>query len=108
MRRFLVWVSWKPLLFFICQWIFPGFKVVVASGAGEGGQFSNTDYEQAGAKVVTQDESFAADLVLKASWFETYCTVLYVEPVFFRRVSEVIWVQAEVKWARVSCHRIVG
>uniref|UniRef100_A0A6A7FTN8 NAD(P) transhydrogenase, mitochondrial n=3 Tax=Hirondellea gigas TaxID=1518452 RepID=A0A6A7FTN8_9CRUS len=42
-----------------------GFKVIIASNAGDGAQFSNASFEKAGATIVTQDKSFAADLVLK-------------------------------------------
>eukprot|EP00456_Euglypha_rotunda_P022388 TRINITY_DN1890_c0_g1_i2.p1 TRINITY_DN1890_c0_g1~~TRINITY_DN1890_c0_g1_i2.p1 ORF type:complete len:333 (+),score=57.91 TRINITY_DN1890_c0_g1_i2:153-1151(+) len=42
-----------------------GFKVVVESGAGEGSNFSDAQYQQAGATIGNTKEAFAQDIVLK-------------------------------------------
>ncbi|SHK11406.1 Re/Si-specific NAD(P)(+) transhydrogenase subunit alpha [Rhodothermus profundi] len=41
-----------------------GMEVRVARGAGEGAFFSDAAYEAAGARIVTQEEAWAADLVV--------------------------------------------
>jgi NAD(P) transhydrogenase subunit alpha len=42
-----------------------GYEVVVESGAGALASFADTAYEQAGARVVSRDEAWGSDLVLK-------------------------------------------
>ena len=44
-----------------------GFNVHVAKNAGVLSQFSDALYEAAGAKIVSDDEAFKADIVTKAS-----------------------------------------
>lgn len=42
-----------------------GFKVNIEEGAGAGAQFLDSDYINAGAKVVPAKDAFNADIVLK-------------------------------------------
>ena len=47
------------------QYCTVGFKFVVASGAGDGAQFSDAVWQEAGASIVSQDDAFQADIILK-------------------------------------------
>ena len=42
-----------------------GFNVVVEQGAGEGAKFLDSDFTDAGAKIVSMKDAFNADIVLK-------------------------------------------
>ncbi|XP_071479344.1 NAD(P) transhydrogenase, mitochondrial-like [Diadema antillarum] len=42
-----------------------GYQVVVEDGAGALANFRNSDYEEAGAKIVKRDDAFQSDVVLK-------------------------------------------
>lgn len=42
-----------------------GYNVVVEDGAGSKSNFRNQDYEEVGAKIVSRDDAFKSDLVLK-------------------------------------------
>ncbi|XP_014244217.1 NAD(P) transhydrogenase, mitochondrial-like [Cimex lectularius] len=42
-----------------------GFTVAIESGAGVGAKFRDSDYTEAGAKIVNKEEAFTSDLVLK-------------------------------------------
>jgi alanine dehydrogenase len=42
-----------------------GHEVLVEAGAGDGSSFPDTDYAASGAKIVTADDAWAADLVVK-------------------------------------------
>ncbi len=42
-----------------------GHTVLVETGAGEGSHFSDSDYEAAGAKIVSRDEAWGAEMVIK-------------------------------------------
>ncbi|XP_073985209.1 NAD(P) transhydrogenase, mitochondrial-like [Rhodnius prolixus] len=42
-----------------------GFNVAVEEGAGVGAKFRDSDYKNAGAKIVKRDEAFLADIILK-------------------------------------------
>ena len=44
-----------------------GFNVVVEEGAGTGAKFLDTDFVDAGAKIVSGDSAFNADIVLKVN-----------------------------------------
>lgn len=46
----------------------PGFSVAIEDGAGEPSYFSNADYEDAGAKIVSKDQIWSdSDIVMKVS-----------------------------------------
>lgn len=42
-----------------------GFTVLIEKGAGEAAHFSDDDYRAIGAKIVTREEAWAADVILK-------------------------------------------
>lgn len=42
-----------------------GYNVVVQDGAGKGASFSNKDYEQVGAKIVSLDDVYKSDIIVK-------------------------------------------
>lgn len=49
----------------IRKWIKQGFQVLAASGAGVAAHFTDDDYVEAGARLVSQQEALAADIVTK-------------------------------------------
>lgn len=44
-----------------------GFNVVVEQGAGEGAKFLDTDFTDAGARIVSNKDAFDTDIVLKVN-----------------------------------------
>jgi len=42
-----------------------GYNVIVEDGAGKGASFSNKDYEQVGAKIVSSDDVYNSDIIVK-------------------------------------------
>jgi alanine dehydrogenase len=59
----------------------PGFQVVVEKDAGIGSHFSDATYEAAGAKVVSSDDVWKSDIVLKVR--TTTHVLLMYEPFSF-------------------------
>ena len=46
-----------------------GFNVVIEQGAGTGAKFLDSDFVDAGAKIVPGNDAFKADIVLKVFYF---------------------------------------
>ncbi len=49
----------------VSEYVSAGHEVFIENGAGVGSGFKNDEYEKAGAKIVSQDEVWACDMVIK-------------------------------------------